>query len=123
MKHSSRKVFASALVLAAGLSVSACKSKTADTNAANNDTTSTYMEPKQDNATAKPDTAMVQISPDDSLTTMAKDAVKDYPGVTATVNNGEVTLTGDITRAKLPKLMMAVNAMHPKKVNNNLTIK
>ena len=54
---------------------------------------------------------------------MAKDAVKDYPGVTATVSNGEVTLTGEITRAKLPNLMQAVQAMHPKKVNNNLTIK
>ena len=119
MKHSSFKVFVAAFVLTACLSVTACKSKTADTNAANNDTASTYMEPKQDNATVAP----VTISPDDSLTTMAKDAVKDYPGVTATANNGEVTLTGTIERAKLPKLMMAVNAMHPKKVNNNLTIK
>lgn len=67
--------------------------------------------------------APVQVSPDDSLTMMAKDAVKDYPGVTATVSNGEVTLTGDITREKLPKLMQAVTAMHPKKINNNLTIK
>lgn len=67
--------------------------------------------------------APVQISPDDSLTNMAKDAVKDYPGVTAAVNNGEVTLTGNITREKLPKLMMAVSATHPKKINNNLTIK
>ena len=54
---------------------------------------------------------------------MSKDAVKDFPGVTANVNNGEVTLTGNITRDKLPKLMQSVNAMHPKKVNNNLTIK
>ena len=123
MKHSSSKFLVMAFVIAAGLSATACKSKTADSNAVNNDTASTYMEPKQDNATVRPDTAMVTVSPDDSLTTMAKDAVKDYPGVTATVNNGEVTLTGDITRAKLPKLMMAVNAMHPKKVNNNLTIK
>lgn len=74
-----------------------------------------------DTASIQP--APVQISPDDSLTTMAKDAVKDYPDVTATVNNGEVTLTGNITREKLPKLMMAVSAMHPKKINNNLTIK
>lgn len=120
MKYSS---FTTLFVVAfcAALSVVACKSK--NSNAANNDTTPTYMEPRQDNATVKPDTAQVTISPDDSLTSMAKDAVKDYPGVTATVNNGEVTLTGNITRDKLPKLMQAVNAMHPKKVNNNLTIK
>lgn len=123
MKHSSFRVGAAVLILAAGLSATSCKSKKTDTNATNNDTASTYMEPKQDNATARPDTGMVTVSPDDSLTTMAKDAVKDYPGVTATVANGEVTLTGNIARAKLPKLMMAVNAMHPKKVNNNLTIK
>ncbi len=120
MKPSLFKSFV-VVALCAGLSVTACKSK--NSNAANSDTASTYMEPKQDNATVKPDTAPVQISPDDSLTKMAKDAVKDYPGVTAAVNNGEVTLTGNITRDKLPKLMQSVNAMHPKKVNNNLTIK
>ena len=126
MKQTSFKTCIAVFVLCVGLLATACKSKTTDTNAANNDTASTSMEPKQDNATVKPDTMQTQapqISPDDSLTTMAKDAIKDYPGVTATVNNGEVTLTGDITRAKLPKLMMAVQAMHPKKVNNNLTIK
>jgi hypothetical protein len=62
-------------------------------------------------------------SSNDSLSTMANDAVKDYPGVTATVSNGEVTLTGTITREKLPKLMAAISATHPKKINNNLTIK
>jgi hypothetical protein len=53
---------------------------------------------------------------------MITDAVKDFPGVTATVDQGVITLTGNITRDKLPKLMMSVNALHPKKVNNNLTI-
>ena len=120
MKHTSFTSFV-VLALLALLSVTACKSK--NSNAASSDTASTYMEPKQDNATVKPDTAAVMVSPDDSLSHMAKDAVKDYPGVTATVNGGEVTLTGNITRDKLPKLMQSVNAMHPKKVNNNLTIK
>ncbi len=123
MKQTSCKTFLAAAIFCAGLSVTACKSNSSDTNAMNNDTTTTYMEPQQDNTNVKPDTSMVMVSPDDSLTTMAKDAVKDYSGVTATVNDGEVTLTGDITREKLPKLMMAVQAMHPKKVNNNLTIK
>ena len=126
MKQTSLKTGIAALALCAGLLTTSCKSKTADTNAANNDTASANIEPQQDNTTVKPDTMQTQapqVSPDDSLTTMAKDAVKDYPGITATVSNGEVTLTGDITRAKLPKLMMAVQSMHPKKVNNNLTIK
>ena len=52
-----------------------------------------------------------------------KDATKDFPGVTATVDNGEVTLTGNIKRDDLPRLMQSVQALNPKKVNNNLTIK
>ena len=76
-----------------------------------------------DNTVQKtPDTAII-ISPDETLKTSLTDAVKDFPGVTATVDQGVVTLTGNITRDKLPKLMMAVNGLHPKKVNNNLTIK
>ena len=125
MKQQTLRTGIFAVALAASLFVTACKSKDSS-NDANNDTTSASVEPQPDNATVKPDTMTTmapQISPDDSLTNMAKDAVKDYPGVTATVNNGEVTLTGDIQRSKLPKLMMAVNAMHPKKVNNKLTIK
>jgi osmotically-inducible protein OsmY len=60
---------------------------------------------------------------DDSLREQVKDSTKDYPDVTATVDNGEVTLTGTISREKLPKLMQSVQALNPKKVNNNLTIK
>lgn len=43
--------------------------------------------------------------------------------VTATVANGEVTLTGDITRAKLQDAMKAANESHPKKVFNKMNIK
>jgi hyperosmotically inducible periplasmic protein len=39
------------------------------------------------------------------------------------MNNGEVTLTGTISREKLPRLMQSVQALNPVKVNNNLTIK
>lgn len=67
-------------------------------------------------------TAPVEIATDDQLTNGVKDATKDFPGVTATVNNGEVTLTGNIKRDRLPTLMQSIQALHPKKVNNNLTI-
>jgi len=68
-------------------------------------------------------TAPVVISPDDALNKGLQDATKDYPGVTATVSNGEVTLTGTIKKERLPKLMQSVHALNPKKVNNsNLTI-
>jgi osmotically-inducible protein OsmY len=64
----------------------------------------------------------VEIAKDDQLSNGVKDATKDFPGVTATVNNGEVTLTGNIKRDRLPVLMQSIHALNPKKVNNNLTI-
>jgi osmotically-inducible protein OsmY len=68
-------------------------------------------------------TAPVEISPDNALQAGVKDATKDFPGVVATVNNGEITLTGNIERNKLPKLMQNLHALNPKKINNNLTVK
>jgi len=83
---------------------------------------------KNENSTTKADTTPptippVEIAPDDSLKNGVRDATKDYPQVNATVSDGEITLTGNITREKLPKLMMALNSLHPKKINNNLVIK
>lgn len=116
MKHLKLTILAVTLFLITH-TFHSCKSKEKPATVSD---TAVSMQPT-DTGTMQP--AQVQVSPDDSLTSMAKDAVKDYPNVTATVNNGEVTLTGNITREKLPKLMMAVSAMHPKKINNNLTIK
>ena len=67
--------------------------------------------------------APVVVSPDASLEAGLRDATKDFPGVTATVMNGVVTLAGTIERAKLSMLMMSVNALHPQKVDNKLTVK
>jgi hyperosmotically inducible protein len=44
-------------------------------------------------------------------------------GVTADVADGQVTLTGEIPRAKLQDAMKAANEANPKKVVNQLTIK
>ena len=68
-------------------------------------------------------TAPVVISSDDSLRQSLPAVTKDFPGVTTTVNNGEVTLTGTIERDRLPTLMQGVQSLNVKKVNNNLTIK
>ena len=68
-------------------------------------------------------TAPVTIAADDPLTKSVTDATKDYPSVNAAVNNGVITLTGEIKKASLPKLMMALNGLHPKKVDNKLTVK
>ena len=67
--------------------------------------------------------APVVITADDPLMSAVKDATKDYPGVTATVADGVITLTGDISKSSLPKLMMALNSLKPKKIENKLIIK
>ena len=51
------------------------------------------------------------------------DATKDFPTVTATVNGGEITLTGTLKRSDLPKLMQSLNSLNPTKINNQLTLK
>ncbi|MEO6818548.1 MAG: BON domain-containing protein [Ginsengibacter sp.] len=63
------------------------------------------------------------MSPDANLTQGVTDATKDFPGVTAMVNNGEITLTGTIKKADLPKLMQSLQSLNPTKINNQLTIK
>ena len=99
------------------LILGSCKGKPSQTTS-----TDTAVVAPADNTTTKaPDTAIV-ISADDSLKNNLTDATKDFPGVTATVDQGEVTLTGNINRDRLPKLMMSINALHPKKINNKLTI-
>lgn len=65
------------------------------------------------------------IAQDDPLKTQVNASLTKYgiTGVTVTVANGEVTLTGDIPRAKLQDALKAANEAHPRKVNNKLTIK
>jgi len=46
-----------------------------------------------------------------------------FSKVVVAVKDSEVTLTGDIKRANLQKLMKIVNEAKPKKVTNSLTIK
>ncbi len=99
-------------LLLAATQFPACKGKPKETQA----TTDTAAA----KTAAKP--APVTISPDEELTKNTKDATKDFPDVTAAVKDGEITLTGDITRENLQKLMMSLNALHPKKINNQLTI-
>lgn len=62
------------------------------------------------------------ITADDPLMKAVNDAIKDNPGVSATINDGVVTLTGTIKKADLPKLMQKINATRPKKVENKLTV-
>ena len=101
------------LIFSAGLMVLSCKGKEKDKDV---DPTTTM--PTVDTS------APVTTAPETTVTeAQLKDATKDFPDVTATVNNGEVTLTGNISRDNLPKLMQSVQGLNPTKVNNNLTIK
>ena len=65
----------------------------------------------------------VEIATDDALTNSVKDAVKDYQGVQADVKDGVVMLSGTIEKDKLQPLMMSLNELHPKRIDNNLTTK
>lgn len=61
---------------------------------------------------------------DDPLTKTVTDAVKDYPGITASVKDGVVAVTGTISADKWKKLKMSLDGLHPKKVDGTgLTIK
>lgn len=75
------------------------------------------------NISVTPATAPVVVADDTNLKTSVDAAVKSHQNVTADVQNGEVTLRGTIKRDDLQKLMMDLNALNPKKINNQLTIK
>ena len=57
------------------------------------------------------------ISADDPLTTAVTDALTAFPGVSATVKDGIISLTGQIAKADRQKLMMVLQALKPKKVD------
>jgi len=74
------------------------------------------------NLTVKPPIA---VSEDPKIKSAVEEGLAKYnvKGVTATVSDGQVTLTGEIPRAKLQDAMKAANEAKPKKVVNELTIK
>lgn len=67
--------------------------------------------------------APIVIAADEALIKSVKDATKDYPTVMTSIKDGVVSLTGEIKKESLPKLMMALSALKPKKIENKLTVK
>lgn len=65
----------------------------------------------------------VVISSDESLRNNVSDVIKPYDGVTADVKDGVVTLRGNIKQDDLQTLIMKVQELKPKKVENQLVIK
>jgi osmotically-inducible protein OsmY len=114
MKHLSFKTVLLGLLITSGISFTSCKGKDKDTGTSADTSTTT---------TAPVTPAPVEITADDSLRTGVADATKDYPTVKAEVNNGEITLTGELQRSKLQDLMQSLQSLRPKKVNNQLTLK
>lgn len=83
-----------------------CKNKKADTT-------------QQDKTT----NTAVEINPDATLRTSVDNVLKAYDGVSADVKDGVVTLRGNIKQDDLQTLIMKVQELKPKKVENQLTIK
>jgi hyperosmotically inducible periplasmic protein len=75
------------------------------------------------NISVVPEQAPIVITADDPLKQSVSDATKDYPGVNASVSDGTITLTGEIKRDDLKKLMMNLNTLKPRKIENQLKIK
>ncbi len=65
----------------------------------------------------------VVITVDETLTKAVSDVIKDFPGVKAEVKEGVITLTGEIKRASLQKLIPMLHALKPKSIENKLIIK
>jgi hyperosmotically inducible periplasmic protein len=99
------------LVLGGSIAVESCKSKK---------TANTTEQSKPDET--KPGNT-VQVSDDQTLRSSVNDVVKDYNGVTAEVDNGVVTLKGTIQKDNLQNLIMKIQELKPKKVENKLVIK
>lgn len=114
MIRSDLKILVIGCILSISVYFTSCKSKPKDTGSTIDAAAATPVAPAP---------APVEVAGDDALTTGVNDATKDYSGVKAAVNNGEITLTGEIQRSKLADLMMSLNSLKPKKINNKLTVK
>lgn len=71
----------------------------------------------QDNTTLPVVQAPVQITADDPLAAGVRDATKDFPEITASVADGVIAVTGEITAARWKTVKMALDALRPKKVD------
>ena len=70
-----------------------------------------------------PPAPTVEVTSTDTLQTSLNNLLSAYKTVKGTVNDGVVTLTGEIKRSELTPLMQSVNELKPKRVVNNMQIK
>ena len=67
--------------------------------------------------------APVEITATEPLQDSLSSLLSAYKTVNGKVENGVITLTGEIKRSQLTTLMQSVNELKPKKVENKLVIK
>lgn len=60
---------------------------------------------------------MPEIATTDALTMGVNDVIKDFPGVTTTITDGVIAVTGELSAEKWKTLKMALDALNPKKVD------
>lgn len=60
---------------------------------------------------------------DNTLNTSVQEVTNDYENVTANVQNGVITLEGEINERDLPNLMERINELNSENVVNNITVK
>lgn len=71
----------------------------------------------QNNVSVAPPPAPVEITGDEALTTAVRDATKDYPGVTATVKDGVISVSGELKSDSWRKLKESLDGLKPKRVD------
>ena len=102
------------LVFAISLVAVSCKKKAEETPAV---TTATEA------VAAVKDTVVTASVVDPAIQQKLTDAVKDFPTVKVGVENGELTLTGEVTAEQAKKIKMSVDALKLGKVNFKYNVK
>lgn len=67
--------------------------------------------------------APVEFAVDDVLNKAVGEVVAGYKNVTAEINDGVVTLKGEIERASLQDLLQKLHTLKPKRIDNQLVVK
>ena len=67
-------------------------------------------------------TSSVTVRPDEELREDAQKIISKYKNMQAGVSNGIITLRGEVKKDKLPQLMMDLNGLHPKRIENQLVV-
>lgn len=68
-------------------------------------------------------TPAVSVTPDKELKENMEKIISKYKNVQAGVSNGIITLRGEVKKDKLEQLMMDLNALRPKRIDNQLVVK